>query len=205
MDEYSEDLKSRVKASLSRLRAADDGLQIKHFKGELTGRRASSIGGNVAVAVDGVMLDVLESRELAETIDPILLERVEEGRGSGLPYVHLLPMLALRHRLEMGDRAPKPGDVQESVETLREEVDLANITEQKAELADEAEEKVNQLGKRWKENRMFGLSVMVEAVFRPSLCPLREWGNRQMRVGWNLPPLRLHLQIQRRERGDFCG
>ncbi|KXA91750.1 hypothetical protein AKJ64_04550 [candidate division MSBL1 archaeon SCGC-AAA259E17] len=96
------------------------------------------------------------SRDIAETIAPVLLDKIENGRGNPLPYTHILQMLAYRHQLEIDGEVQDETEVIEAFDQIKARMDLDNIEQRKAELEKELKGKIDQLKERWKKNPMFG-------------------------------------------------
>ncbi|KXA94638.1 hypothetical protein AKJ36_02505 [candidate division MSBL1 archaeon SCGC-AAA259I07] len=155
-NDYPEEKKAKVRSLFHRLLLADDVVKIKHRKGELSKVETSRIGGSIMVAITGILLEALRVKELGEVVAPVLLEKIERKVVNPLPYVYFLHMICLRHRITVGDRAPHPDDVNHSVETLREMIDLENIDEQWTKLKKERAERAKQPEEEWVDNRMFG-------------------------------------------------
>lgn len=155
-NEYPEELKAGAKGLLHMLLAADDVVRMKYLKGELTRKEASKLGGNIAVVVDGVVLEALRNRETAEAIVPVLVDKIENGKANPLPYTHILQMLAYRHQLEIQGKVQNPSKVVAAFREVKSEMGLDDIEEQRGELEEEVEEKLEQRIEKWEENPMFG-------------------------------------------------
>ncbi|KXA96350.1 hypothetical protein AKJ38_03440 [candidate division MSBL1 archaeon SCGC-AAA259I14] len=156
LEEDPENISEQAKTILRRLLAADDVMRMKYHKGELTRKEASVIGGNIAATIDGIFLRAMGDREFAEEIAPVLRDKIEHGDANPLPYLHLLQVLAYRHRLEVDGEVQEPKEIIDTFKRVRVRMDLDNIVEQKAELEEEFKEKIEQLGEKWKKNPMFG-------------------------------------------------
>ncbi|KXA94058.1 hypothetical protein AKJ36_03525 [candidate division MSBL1 archaeon SCGC-AAA259I07] len=156
LKEDPEKIREQTKTMLRRLLAADDVVRMKYHKGELTEKEASIIGGNIAPTVDGIILMALKDRELAEEIAPVLKEKIDHGDANPLPYLHLLQVLAYRHRLEIEGEIQEPEEMITTYRRVRAKLDLDNIVERKAELEEEFEEKIGKLREKWRKNPMFG-------------------------------------------------
>ncbi|KXB05430.1 hypothetical protein AKJ49_00835 [candidate division MSBL1 archaeon SCGC-AAA382A03] len=155
-NDYPEKKRAKVRILFHRLLLADDVVRIKHRKGELSKVETSRIGGSIMVAITGILLEALRVKELGDVVAPVLLEKIERRVVNPLPYVYLLQMICLRHRITVGNRAPRPDDVNHSVEELRETIDLENIDEQWTKLKKERTERAEQPEGEWVDNRMFG-------------------------------------------------
>ncbi|KXA95783.1 hypothetical protein AKJ37_06565 [candidate division MSBL1 archaeon SCGC-AAA259I09] len=156
LEEDPENISEQTKTILRRLLAADDVMRMKYHKGELTRKEVSIIGGNIAATIDGIFLRALRDREFAEEIAPVPMDKVDHGDANPLPYLHLLQVLAYRHRLEVDGEVQKPEEMIDTYKRVRARLDLDNIVKQKAELEEEFKEKIEQLREKWKKNTMFG-------------------------------------------------
>ncbi|KXA97999.1 hypothetical protein AKJ37_01690 [candidate division MSBL1 archaeon SCGC-AAA259I09] len=156
LKEDPEKIREQTKTILRRLLAADDVVRMKYHKGELTEREASIIGGNIAPTVDGIILMAMKDRELAEEIAPVLKEKIDHGDANPVPYLHLLQVLAYRHRLEVEGEIQELEEMVTTYRRVRARLDLDNVVERKAELEEEFEEKIDRLREKWEKNPMFG-------------------------------------------------
>lgn len=155
-ENISEKEKQEEAAKLFRqVLAADEVVRVKFLKGELDRKEASELGGRIAIVMDGIILGALGSQELAEEIVPALAEKVQKGMGNPLAYTHMLQFLAFRHQLDIEGVSPNPKDIPRSVAVLRDELDLESIEEQRAELVEEAREKIAEFKGKWQNNQMF--------------------------------------------------
>ncbi|KXA91145.1 hypothetical protein AKJ57_02280 [candidate division MSBL1 archaeon SCGC-AAA259A05] len=156
LEEYSEKAKEETKTLLRKLLTADDVVRMRYLKGDLSREKASKFYGCIAVVIDEIALEALKSRDIAETIAPVLLDKIENGRVNPLPYTHILQMLAYRHQLEIDGEVQDEAEVIEAFDQIKGRMDLDNIEQRKAELEKELKGKIQQLKEKWEKNLMFG-------------------------------------------------
>ncbi|KXA88476.1 hypothetical protein AKJ57_06885 [candidate division MSBL1 archaeon SCGC-AAA259A05] len=156
LKEDPEKAREQTRALLRKILTADDVARMRYRKGELPRGIASKFGGTIAAIVDGIVLEALRNKEIAETIAPVLLDKIENGWGNPVPWAHILQILAYWHRLEIEGEVQDPAEIVEAYRQLKSRMDLDNIEERKAELEEEFEEKIQQLREKWEKNLMFG-------------------------------------------------
>ncbi|KXB01384.1 hypothetical protein AKJ41_01675 [candidate division MSBL1 archaeon SCGC-AAA259O05] len=157
-EEYSEKAKEETRTLLRKLLTADDVVRMRYRKGGLSREKASKFYGCIAVAVDGIALSALKSKEIAEAIAPVLLDKIENGWGYPLPWTHILQMLAYRHRLEIDGEVQDAAEIVGAYDQLKSRMDLDNIEERKAELEEEMEKRADRprLAGEEQGNQMYG-------------------------------------------------
>ncbi|KXA93108.1 hypothetical protein AKJ64_01355 [candidate division MSBL1 archaeon SCGC-AAA259E17] len=159
LKDTSEDLeraKEETKTLLRKVLTADDVVKMRYRKGELSREKASKFYGCIAVVVDGIALEALRSKEVAETIAPVLHDKIENGWGDPLPYTHILQMLGYQHQLEIKGEVQDATEIIEAFDQVKSRMDLDNIEQRKEELEEEFRGKIEQLRGKRKKNLMFG-------------------------------------------------
>ncbi|KXB01425.1 hypothetical protein AKJ41_01650 [candidate division MSBL1 archaeon SCGC-AAA259O05] len=150
--------REQTKTILRKILTADDVVGMRYRKGDLSTEKASKFCGAFAAVVDGIMLEALKDREIAEAIVPILQDKIEERKTDPLPYKHFLQMLGYRHRLEIEGEVQDAAEIVEAFDHIKGRMDLDNIEERKAELEEEMEKRADRprLAGKEQENQMYG-------------------------------------------------
>ncbi|KXA93894.1 hypothetical protein AKJ65_05820 [candidate division MSBL1 archaeon SCGC-AAA259E19] len=158
LEEYSEKAKEETKTLLRKLLTADDVVRMRYRKGELSREKASKFYGCIAVMVDVIALSALKDKGIAETIAPVLLDKIENGWGHPLPWTHILQMLAYRHQLKIEDEVQDAAEVVDAYDQVKSRMDLDDIEERKAELEEEMEKRADRprLAGEEQGNQMYG-------------------------------------------------